>query len=533
MRTWIMISAAVMIIVMGLYGSAVLVFDEDRLKGLLAMHVERDTGRRIDIRGDLRVRLFPGVRLEAEAIEISGPARSSGPSILEAEFLEMNLRLLPMIRGELEASQVRLRGARVNLQQSDPAGASGIEELLDPLQPAEEGARWLDGPIQVDDVLVNLSDSMGVRQEQFSVDRIELEGFAVGEPLQFRFRGNVGQPALFDWLEIDGLMVPQADGNFRLANMQMTGSLEEGHFALELLGNLDVHPGPPLAVSLDAGQLQINDHQFRAEIDYTAFDQPYVNLDLSSDFIDMNVAALPALLAGHLGARSGSSVVAGLQAMDFDLDVSVSQVAQAGLILNDLELQAQARDRRLTVDRLVADVPGGFLSALAVVDMAPAGWSSELGFRIDADDFADLARAIPMPLAPGGSGSLSLALVLATGSTGLVVNGEGAVELWNGSWRVLETMTPGVLPRQGSAAFEFLSSPIEVQSGRILLPEFQYVSSEIVGQGELALTWPLGEVEGDLDLSHEDQLVRVQVSGSLAEPRLEWRRANRPVGAER
>ncbi len=255
MRNWIMISASLLIMLLGLYGSMVLLLNEERLKGLLAEHVARDSGRRIEIKGQLRVRLFPGLRLEAEQVEISGPRENAGPALLQAEYLEMNLRLLPMIRGEMQASQVRLRGASLNLY-SDSDGVSSLEGLLPSEVSGNGGGGWLDGPVQIDDVLINLSNSVGLTEEQFSVEQIRLDGFAVGEPLQFRFRGNVGDPAVFDWLEIDALMVPKAAGQFRLANMRMFGTMEDGHFDVELLGNLDVMPGPPLTVSLDAGQLR-------------------------------------------------------------------------------------------------------------------------------------------------------------------------------------------------------------------------------------------------------------------------------------
>jgi len=532
MRNWIMISAALMIIAIGLYGSSVLVLNEDRLKGLLALHVVRDTGRRIDIRGDLRVRLFPGLRLEAEQIEISGPPEYSGPALLKAEFLEMNLRLVPMIRGELQASQVRLRGASVNLH-SDGAGLSSLEGLLQDQESTQENPAWLDGPVQVDDVLINLTDSIGARQEQFAVDQIELEGFALGEPLQFRFRGNVGNPALFDWLEIDALMVPQPEGNFRLTNMQLVGTLEQGHFDIELLGNLDVRPGPPLAVALDSGRLRINEHHFQAQLTYSAFDRPYVNLGLSSELVDLNVAALPSLLGEHLGPGSSSRVVSGLQAMDFDLDLAVDQVAREGLILNGLELQAQSRDRRMRVDRLVAAVPGGHLSALGVVEMAPGGWSSEMGLRVDADDFAALGQSIPWPWMPGGSGAFSLALVLGSAETGLTVNGEGAIEIWNGQWSVLTGLTPDAWAETGAGRFEYLSSPIQVRQDRFELAALQVVSELLVAQGQLTLDRPLGPIAGVLDMTHEDDYLKVSVGGSLVAPSVEWTRPERQAGADR
>ncbi|MEN1729309.1 MAG: AsmA family protein, partial [Pseudomonadota bacterium] len=496
---------------------------EDRLKGLLADHVERDSGRRIDIRGDLKVRLFPGIRLEAEQVEISGPEDYQGPSLLQAEFLEMNLRLLPMIRGELQASEVRLRGAELNLH-ADSGGISSLEGLLETNPNPDQSESWLDGPVQVDDVLVNLSDSLGGRQEEFSVDQIELNGFALGEPLEFRFRGNVGDPALFDWLEIDALMLPQDEGRFRLANMRLIGAMESGHFDIEILGNLDVQPGPPLSVSLDSGQLRINEHEFVSELQYTAFDQPYINMTLNAEMIDLDVARLPSLLAGQLGADSQSRVISGLQAMDFDLDVKIGQVAQTGLVLKDLEMTAQARDRRLAVDRLAAEVPGGFLSALGVVNMAPSGWSSELGLRVDADDFGRLASSVPVDWAPSGSGAFSMALVLSSGTTGLEMTGQGAVELWNGQWPVLQSLVPSIWLDSASDTFEFLSTPIEINNGEFILSEFQMVSEEMVAQGELRSDWPPESLAGVLDLTREEDFARIQITGTLNEPEVVWLR---------
>jgi len=529
MRNAIMITASLLIILLGLYGSSVLLLNEDRLKSLLAEHIERDSGRRIVIRGDLRIRLFPGLRLEAEGIEISGPRSYDGPALLEAEYMAMNLRLLPMIRGDVQASQVRLRGASLNLH-SDPEGISSLDGLLGSEAGGEGGQSWIDGPVQVDEVLVNLSDSLGTRAEQFSVDQIELDGFAVGQPVQFRFQGNVGDPPLFDGLEVDALMLPQAGGRFRLANMRLVGSMEQGHFDVEILGNLDVLPGPPLSVSLDAGQLRINEHEFSSAIEYTAFERPYFNIRLDSEMIDLDVARLPALLGAQLGPQGDSSVIAGLQAMDFDLEARIGQVAQAGLILNDLEMAAQSRDQRLTVDRLTAELPGGYMSALGVLTMNEAGWNSELGLRIDGDDFQRLGASIPTAMMPGGSGALSLALVINQSSGQTRVAGQGAVELWNGEWPLVAELIPGIWREPDSDKFEFLSTPIEISEGRVELPEFQLVNERLVLQGQLDLAWPPGPLSGSLDVTRSFDYLQVDISGSLTAPELEW--AFPPAGSD-
>ncbi len=254
---------------------------------------------------------------------------------------------------------------------------------------------------------------------------------------------------------------------------------------------------------------------------YTAFDRPYINLQLESEVIDINVAALPSLLREHLGADSDSRVVSGFQAMDFDLDVKIDQVAREGLVMNDFELLAQSRNRRLAIDRLVASLPGAYLSALGVVDMSPSGWSSQLGLRVDADDFTQLAQAVPVDWFPGGAGALSLALVLNSGESGLDMSGQGAIEVWNGRWPLLQRLVYPVWAESASENFEFLSSPIDISAGAISLSEFQMVNEQLVAQGQLTFEWPPGPLLGVLDLTRQQGYQRVQISGSMDQPELE------------
>jgi|GEM_PF-1458232 len=520
MRNWIVIGSAIAIMLLGLYGSAVIVLDEERLKSLVARHVENYTGRRIEIRGDLKVSLFPGLRLTAERVQLAGPDNYAGPALFEAQYLEMRVRLLSLIRGEMEASQVSLTGASINLH-TDENGQSSLDGLLAAAEAGSAAQDWLSGPVSLDDVLVNLTDSMGERQDSFSVEQIELDGFAAGRPLDFRFRGNVGDPELFDWLEVDGLLVPLSNGNFRLSNMRMLGELEQGHFELEMLGNLSFTPGPPLAVALDEGRLRINQHQFQAAVDYTGFDRPYVNARLSAESIDLDVASIPRLLLTQVGPGGDSSVIRALGGLDFDLAVDVQQVAQLGLVLKDLVLAAQARDGLINVDSATAEIPGGYFSGIGRFDLRASGGAAELGLRIDASDFQQLASSIPLTELPGGSGALSMALTVDASDGAMNWNGQGGMELWDGRWTVLPRLIPGV-SADPTAEFDFFSAGIGISPGHLTLSEVQLVSSELVIQGDLDFSLPPGELNGELALSNEDQLVLIGVSGALSGPDLRW-----------
>ncbi|MCH8478697.1 MAG: hypothetical protein LAT56_12240 [Wenzhouxiangella sp.] len=78
MRNTFIVVAAAAIMMLGILGSGIIFLDEQRLKSLVAQHVENQTGRRLEIRGPLRVRLFPGLRISAEQVLMLPPEGFDG-----------------------------------------------------------------------------------------------------------------------------------------------------------------------------------------------------------------------------------------------------------------------------------------------------------------------------------------------------------------------------------------------------------------------------------------------------------------------
>ena len=203
--------------------------------------------------------------MAAERVQLAGRIITPGRPCSRAQYLEMRVSAAVADSGR-DGSQP---GQPDRCVDQSAYGMKTDESSLDGLLAAAEAGSaaqdWLSGP-GVAGRCPGQSDRQHGRAPGtvFLSNRSNWNGFAAGRPLDFRFRGNVGDPELFDWLEVDGLLVPLSNGNFRLSNMRMLGELEQGHFELEMLGNLSFTPGPPLAVALDEGRLRINQHQFQA-----------------------------------------------------------------------------------------------------------------------------------------------------------------------------------------------------------------------------------------------------------------------------
>ncbi|MFU8833571.1 MAG: AsmA family protein, partial [Wenzhouxiangella sp.] len=120
MRSLLVIIACLIIMLLGLFGTAAILFDEGRVKSLVARHIENQTGHRVEIQGALKLRFFPNVNLSAERVVLSRPDDAEGPAFFTSDRLDMQLRLLPLIRGRVDATEVRLGGARINYASNQP-----------------------------------------------------------------------------------------------------------------------------------------------------------------------------------------------------------------------------------------------------------------------------------------------------------------------------------------------------------------------------------------------------------------------------
>ena len=95
--------------------AVVLFVDPNDYRDEIAARVEQQTGRKLNLSGDLKLSFFPWLALE------TGPASlSDAPGFGEEPFVSINearisVRLLPLLRGKLEVGQVKLTGARIRL----------------------------------------------------------------------------------------------------------------------------------------------------------------------------------------------------------------------------------------------------------------------------------------------------------------------------------------------------------------------------------------------------------------------------------
>lgn len=141
------IGALLALIVLALV-AVVLFVDPNDYRDDIAGMVERETGRKLTLTGDLKLSVFPWVALETGAASLSDAPGFGDEPFVSIQEARVSARLLPLLRGKLEVGKVQLTGARVRLitdgQGRDnwaDLGETGAEQKPDAAAPTDKPAQ--------------------------------------------------------------------------------------------------------------------------------------------------------------------------------------------------------------------------------------------------------------------------------------------------------------------------------------------------------------------------------------------------------
>src|SRR3569623_1217057 len=94
----------------------VLTFDPNKYKAESAAAVSQATGRELTISGDIRLTLFPWLGVELGAMELSNAPGFGSEPFVSITSAAVKVKLLPLLRKEVQAEAVTLPGMRMHLR---------------------------------------------------------------------------------------------------------------------------------------------------------------------------------------------------------------------------------------------------------------------------------------------------------------------------------------------------------------------------------------------------------------------------------
>lgn len=134
-----LIFAIIIIVVAGLVALPFVV-DPNDYKDEISTQVEKVTGRNLTLQGDIGMSVFPWIALELGPLSLSNAEGFKADSFAKVEAAEIRIKLLPLLKKQLEMDTVVLDGLVLNLE-TDKQGKTNWDDLTQTEEPKEEKAK--------------------------------------------------------------------------------------------------------------------------------------------------------------------------------------------------------------------------------------------------------------------------------------------------------------------------------------------------------------------------------------------------------
>ncbi len=120
--------AAIITIIAAALISIILFFDPNEYKAQISTAVEDASGRQLNIEGDIGLSLFPWIGMKLVKITLSNASGFGDTPFAQIDSAEVKLKLMPLLKQEVEMKAITLRGLNLNLQ-IDATGKTNWDDL--------------------------------------------------------------------------------------------------------------------------------------------------------------------------------------------------------------------------------------------------------------------------------------------------------------------------------------------------------------------------------------------------------------------
>ncbi len=532
--------------------------DPDDYREQIAERASTQLGREVALNGPMSMRFFPWLAIEINDVRVGNPADfAQAPDLARVGTATLSVRVLPLLRGQLETGMLTLSAAEFNLV-TDHQGRSNLDGLLaaeeDSGDSSEPDLSSLSlGELRLDEVALNLIDLASNERTRVQIDQFRLDPFTADQPAAFRLSGHIadGQAELVRLNQVDGELTVnrRADAislrrlvaEFDLPDLG-PGSLRSGADldlaaeppraslpALDLILTLDglrfglraeeavsLNLGDTIEAQLPAARISLNEQNLAASGSVRLAERLSARLQVDGERLDLPplLDALASDTPGQAPSNQAQPDFEPLRALDLDVSLSLNELRlNPQLTLSQVQARARLDQGVLRLSPLEARLFGGRFDGLVEVDLREEVPQVRLQPSLAGINVGDLL-ALAAPVAPlSGQGDLSLDLRF----SGLTPESILRSLDGQGDYRLVEGALHGLDLRQlvdeemgranlrsvsrsmgGQTAFDQLSGGLDIQSGVVNLPDLNLAASDYGMAGRGAIDLPAGQLDYQL-----------------------------------
>jgi AsmA protein len=245
--------------------------DPNDYKDEIAEAVESNTGRTLAMQGDIGLSVFPWLGLDIGSTSLSNAPGFSTQPFASVDAVQVRVKLLPLLRKELQMDTVVLEGLRVSLE-TDKQGRTNWADLAGkgeakPEQPGqkEPSAAELSlaglaiGGVRISDAALVWDDQKNAARYAVNELNLRTGAIAPGEevPVEFNMVLDASAPEVSGPIDFDGRIALSADGQ----TVQVSAARLQTGLVGETLpgGALKSALGFSTSLNLDSQQLAVTD----------------------------------------------------------------------------------------------------------------------------------------------------------------------------------------------------------------------------------------------------------------------------------
>ncbi|WP_041415949.1 AsmA family protein [Shewanella halifaxensis] len=388
---WFFISILGLVLALVLY--VTLIFDPNDFKPQIIDLVKKETGRELAIGSDLSWTFFPSLGIKLGQITLSNPDGFQNPSMLAVNQVVAEVALMPLLKKEVEISQLNLDGLTLMFETQKNGrtsfdgltGKAGKKDNTDKsAAKATTGtslARLDIGGIAITNTKIINIDHANQTEQVFALKELTLGRFQLGEFAPLKYELSATLP--------DMTLVSQGEGQLKVAQDLNTITINDFAVSNQVTGaglphgKLKADLNTSLVIALDKQTLNLVLSSFNAaninasgslDVAY-GHKVPSVVAKLEVGDVDLD-ALLPkdetkqakGAKAPNTSSKAVEPDLTAMKSVNLDVDVRVKSVKVANLKTQNWVMQLVMQGGVADMKQLSADLYGGKVNASATVD---------------------------------------------------------------------------------------------------------------------------------------------------------------------
>lgn len=396
--------------------------DPNDHKDWISEQAFKKTGRTLSLEGDIDVTYYPWLGVEVNKLTVGNAAGFGDAPFLQADYIKLRVKLMPMLKDRYEVDTVSVRGAVINLAKNKE-GISNWDDLIAEEKKDDTAAFPLAavvlGGVDVQKASLNWSDASTDTQYKISNMDIKTDALTYGEPIKLSLGMDVvaNKPALSGQVSLNGTIAYDLDNqlyNIRPLELVATikgANIPGGETKATVSAAIDLDLDKDTAMISDIA-LDVLDTKVRGSVTASRIQTPGPSVqtaikvdgaDLAQLFKVAEIEPLATQLAGisNRGFTLDANIDADLERGDVDVStlalVMLGATVDGNIKANNIFSETPAYRGKLkaggpdlpTLLQVLGQFQGGRESALTQYGLTIAKGKHK-SFKVDAVFDADL-----------------------------------------------------------------------------------------------------------------------------------------------